>query len=147
MVTYQGKAYNPFYPLQPNYGYQPYNQYDGSAAQRNYQSNSRPVARFPALSLPVQVVTSQPMGQLNNNAKGTRPQQKKFKPDPIPMTYTELYPKLVQGAYYRRLISHHFNHCTLDGIMRTSTAIIIQAIEDTLRKTNERSKTSSKEGS
>ena len=62
VMTYQGKTYNPFYSPQQNYGYQPYNQYDGSAAQRNYQSNSRPVARFPALSLPVQVVTSQPMG-------------------------------------------------------------------------------------
>ena len=37
------------------------------------------------------------MGQLNNN-RGARPQQEKFKPDPIPMTYTELYPKLVQGG-------------------------------------------------
>ena len=73
-VTYQGKAYNLFYLSQQNYGYQPYNQYDGSAAQRNYQLNSRPVARFPALPPLVQVVTSQPMGQLNNNAKGARPQ-------------------------------------------------------------------------
>ena len=64
--------------------------------QGNYQSNSRPVVRFPALPPPVQVVTSQPMGQLNNNRRG-RPQQEKFKPDPIPMTYTKLYPKLVQG--------------------------------------------------
>ena len=55
------------------------------------------MTRFPALPPPVQVVTSQPMGQLNNN-KGTRPQQEKFKPDPIPMTYTELYLKLVQGG-------------------------------------------------
>ena len=62
VVTYQGKAYNPSYPPQQNYGYQPYNQYDGSAAQRNYQSNSRSVARFPALPPPVQVVTSQPIG-------------------------------------------------------------------------------------
>ena len=95
VVTYQEKAYNPFYPPQQNYGYQPYNQYDGSAAQRNYQLNSRPVARFFALPPPVQVVTSQPMGQSNNNMRGARPQQERFKPDPIPMTYTELYPKLV----------------------------------------------------
>ena len=40
MVTYQGKAYNPSYSPQQNYGYQFYNQYDGSAAQKNYQSNS-----------------------------------------------------------------------------------------------------------
>ena len=52
VVTHQGKAYNPSYPPQQNYGYQPYNQYDGSAAQRNYQSNSKPVARFPALPPP-----------------------------------------------------------------------------------------------
>ena len=25
MVTYQGRAYNPSYPPQPSYGYQPYN--------------------------------------------------------------------------------------------------------------------------
>ena len=37
------------------------------------------------------------MGQVNNN-RGARPQQEKFKPDPIPMTYTELYPKLIQGG-------------------------------------------------
>ena len=38
------------------------------------------------------------MGQSNNNVRGARPQQEKFKPDPIPMTYTELYPKLVQDG-------------------------------------------------
>ena len=32
VVTYQGKTYNPFYPSHQNYGYQPYNQYDGSIA-------------------------------------------------------------------------------------------------------------------
>ena len=37
------------------------------------------------------------MGQVNNNRR-TRPQQEKFKPDPIPMTYTELYPKLIQDG-------------------------------------------------
>ena len=31
MVTYQGKAYNPFYSPQQNYGYQSYNQYGGNA--------------------------------------------------------------------------------------------------------------------
>ena len=62
VVTYQGKAYNLSYPPQQNYGYQPYNQYDGNVAQRDYQSNSRPVARFPTLPPLVQVVTSQPMG-------------------------------------------------------------------------------------
>ena len=49
MVTYQGKTYNPSYSPQQNYDYQSYNQYDGSFAQMNYQSNFRPVARFPAL--------------------------------------------------------------------------------------------------
>ena len=72
VVTYQGKAYNLFYPPQ-NYGYQSYNQYDGNAAQSNYQSNSKPVARFPTLPPPVQVVTSQPMGQSNNNVRRARP--------------------------------------------------------------------------
>ena len=48
-VTYQGRAYNPSYPYQQNYGYQPYNQYSGNVTHGNYQSNSRPVARFPAL--------------------------------------------------------------------------------------------------
>ena len=96
VITYQGKAYNPSYSQQ-NYCYQPYNQYSGNVTHENYQSNSRPVARFLALPPPMQVVTSQPMGQLNNN-RGGRPQQEKFKPDPIPMTYTKLYPKLVQGG-------------------------------------------------
>ena len=32
MVTSPGKAYNLSYPPQQNYGYQPYNQYDGNAA-------------------------------------------------------------------------------------------------------------------
>ena len=62
VVTYQGKAYYLSYPSQPNYGYQPYSQYDGNAAQRNYQSNSKSVVRFPVLPLAVQMVTSQPMG-------------------------------------------------------------------------------------
>ena len=52
VVTYQGKAYNLSYPS-PNYDYQPYNQYDGNAAQRNYQSNFRPIARFSVLPSPV----------------------------------------------------------------------------------------------
>ena len=96
MVAYQEKTYNPSYSPQQNYGYQSYNQYDGSVAQKNYQSNSRPVARFPALPPLVQVVTSQPMGQLNNN-RGTISRQEKFKPDLFLMTYTKLYPKLIQG--------------------------------------------------
>ena len=54
------------------------------------------MARFPALPAPVQVVASQPLGQQGNNAREARPQQEKPKFDPIPMTYTELYPKLVQ---------------------------------------------------
>ena len=45
-VTYQERAYNPSYPPQPNYGYQPYNQYSGNVTHGNYQSNSRPMARF-----------------------------------------------------------------------------------------------------
>ena len=93
VITYQKKAYNPSYSQQ-SYDYQPYNQYGENVVQGNYQSNSRPVVRFPALPPPVQAVTSQPMGQLNSN-RGGRPQQEKFKPDPIPMTYTELYPKFV----------------------------------------------------
>ena len=56
------------------------------------------MARFPVLSPPVQVVTPQPMGQSSNNVRGARPQQERFKPDPIPMVYIKLYPKLVQGG-------------------------------------------------
>ena len=93
VITYLGKAYNPSYSQQ-KYGYQPYNQYGGNVVQGNYHSNSRLVARFSALPPPVQVVTSQPMGQVNNN-RGARPQQEKFKPDSIHMTYTKLYPKLI----------------------------------------------------
>ena len=33
-----------------------------------------------------------------NKNRRARPQQEKFKPDPIPMTYTKLYPKLVQDG-------------------------------------------------
>ena len=61
VVTYQGKTYNLSY-LPQNYGYQPYNQYDGNVVQRNYQSNSRSEARFLALPPSIRVVTSQPMG-------------------------------------------------------------------------------------
>ena len=96
VVSYQGKAYNPSYSQQPDQGYQSYNQYVGGSSQGNYQPNVRPVAYFPALSAPVQVVAAQPTGQQENNAKGARPQQKMPKFDPIPMTYTELYSKLVQ---------------------------------------------------
>ena len=53
VVTYQGKAYNLSYPPQQNYGYHPYNQYDGNATQRNYQSNSKSMARFSTLPPPV----------------------------------------------------------------------------------------------
>ena len=76
--------------------YQSYNQYVEGNLQRNYQPNIRPVARFHALPAPVQVVAAQPAGQQGNNAREARPQKEKLKFDPIPMTYTELYPKLVQ---------------------------------------------------
>ena len=95
-VSYQGKAYNPSYSLQPGQGYQSYNQYAGGNSQGNYQPNVRPVACFPALPAPVQVVAAQLAGQQGNNARGARPQQERPKFDPIPMTYTELYPKLIQ---------------------------------------------------
>ena len=62
-VSYQGKAYNPSYSRQPGQGYQSYNQYTGGNSKGNYQPNVRPVARFPALPAPVQVVAAQPMGQ------------------------------------------------------------------------------------
>ena len=97
-VSYQGKSYNPSYPHQQNYGYQPYNQYGRNIVQANYQSNSKPLVRFPALPPPAQVVTTQPMGQSGNNTKnsrGVRPQREWPQFDPIPMTYTELYPKLI----------------------------------------------------
>ena len=67
----------------------------------NYKSNTRPEARFPALPSSVQVVTTQPMGQSGNNAensRGARPQRERPQFDPIPMTYTKLYPKLIQGG-------------------------------------------------
>ena len=54
------------------------------------------MARFSTLPVLEQVVASQPTGQQGNNVRGARPQQKRPKFDPIPMTYTELYPKLVQ---------------------------------------------------
>ena len=41
-------------------------------------------------------MAAQPVGQQGNNARGVRPQPERPKFDPIPMTYTELYPKLVQ---------------------------------------------------
>ena len=57
------------------------------------------MARFPALPPLAQVVITQPMGQSGNNVrnlKGVRPQQERLQFDPIPMTYTKLYPKLIQ---------------------------------------------------
>ena len=97
-VTYQGKAYNSSYLSQSNYGYQLYNQYNRNVTHGNYQSNSRPVARFPALSPPAQVVTTQPIGQSGNNlgnSRGARSQRERPQFYPIPMMYTELYPKLI----------------------------------------------------
>ena len=79
-VTYQGRAYNPSYQPQSNYGYQPYNQYSGNVTHGNYQPNSRLVTRFPALPPPAQVVTTQPIGQLGNNlenSRGARPQRER----------------------------------------------------------------------
>ena len=70
-MSYQGRAYNPSYPPQQNYGYQPYNQYSGNVTHGNYQSNSKTVARFPVLPPPAQVVTTQPMGQSDNNARNS----------------------------------------------------------------------------
>ena len=98
-VSYQGKAYNPSYPPQQNYGYQLYNQYGGNVAQENYQSNSVPMAIFFVLPPPTQVVTTQSMGLSGNNAKNSRearPQRERPQFNPILMTYTELYPKLIQ---------------------------------------------------
>ena len=63
VVSYQGRAYNPFYSQQPDRGYQPYNQYAGGSSQGNYQSNFRLVARFLALPAPTYERTSQPLGQ------------------------------------------------------------------------------------
>ena len=74
VVTYQGKAYNPFYPSQQNYGYQSYNQYSRNVAQENYQSNYRPMARFPMLPSSAPVVTLQLMGYLGNNGRNVKRQ-------------------------------------------------------------------------
>ena len=95
-MSYQRKAYNPSYSRQPDQGYQSYNQYARDNSQGNYQPNIRPVARFPALSSPTYGGIFQPSGQQENNARGVRPQQERPKFNPIPMTYIELYPKLVQ---------------------------------------------------
>ena len=100
-VTYQGRAYNSLYLPQSNYGYQPYNRYSGNVTHKNYQSNSRLVARFPALPPPAQVATAQPIGQSGSNlrnSKGARPQREWPQFNPIPMTYTKLYWKLIQGG-------------------------------------------------
>ena len=100
-MTYQGRSYNPSYPYQQNYGYQPYNQYSENVTHGNYQSNSKPVARFPALPPSAQIVTVQPIAQSGNNFKnsrGARPQREWPQFNPIPMTYTKLYSKLIQGG-------------------------------------------------
>ena len=54
------------------------------------------MTRFPALPAPTYEGISQPSSQQGNNARGARPQQERAKFDSIPMTYTKLYPKLVQ---------------------------------------------------
>ena len=59
------------------------------------------MARFPALPPPAPMVNTQPIGQSSNNAgnsRGARPQRERPQFDPMPMTYTELYPKLIQGG-------------------------------------------------
>ena len=95
-ISYQGKAYNPFYSRQLGQGYQSYNQYIRGNSQGNYKPNVRPMARFPALPSSVQVVAAQPASQQGNNVRRARPQQERPKFDPIPMIDTELYPKLIQ---------------------------------------------------
>ena len=61
-VSYQGKSYNLSYSRKPDQGYKSYNQYAGGNSKGKYQPNVRPVACFPVLPAPVQVVTSQPLG-------------------------------------------------------------------------------------
>ena len=76
-VSYQGKAYNPFYSRQSDWGYQPYNQYVEGSSQGNYHSNFWPVAYFPALPAPIYGEIFESMGQQGNNsgnARRTRPQ-------------------------------------------------------------------------
>ena len=55
-----------------------------------------PMACFLALPALAYRRTFQPSGQQGNNVRRARPQQERAKFDPIPMTYTELYPKLIQ---------------------------------------------------
>ena len=98
-VSYQRKAYNPSYSRQLDRCYRSYNQYTGGNSQGNYQPNIRPVACFPALPALAYGGNSQPSGQRENNVRRARPQQERPKFDPIPMTYTELYPKLVQLGF------------------------------------------------
>ena len=62
-VSYQEKAYNPFYSRQLDRDYQTYNQYSRGNSQGNYQPNIRPMARFPALPAPAYGGNSQPSGQ------------------------------------------------------------------------------------
>ena len=73
-LSYQEKAYNPFYSRKPDRSYQSYNQYAVGSSQGNYQPNVRLVAHFPALPTPAYGGSSQPSGQQGNNARRTRPQ-------------------------------------------------------------------------
>ena len=75
------------------------------------------MVRFPTLPPPVQVVTSQPMGQSNNNVREEIPQQEKFKPDPIPITYIKLYPKLVRVGLLSPVDIPPLQPPYLDGII------------------------------
>ena len=137
-MTYQGRAYNPSYPYQQNYGYQPYNQYSGNVTHGNYQSNSRPVARFPALPAPAQIVTAQPIGQSGNNlenSRGARPQWERPQFDPILMTYTALYLKLIQGDMLVLVSIPPIRPRIPGGTTRMPVVITILIIRDILWKT------------
>ena len=88
------------------------------------------------------------MGQSNNNVRRARSQQEKFKPDPIPMTYTELYPKLVQDSLlsqidipplqppYPRWYNEnvHYYHSGNKGHSIENCTVLKQRVQDLIKK-------------
>ena len=72
--------------------------------------------------------------QQGNNAKRARPQQERAKFDLIPMTYTELYPKLVQLGSLVPIDIPPMQPPYPDGTIKMLDVITILVIEGTQRK-------------
>ena len=93
-VSYRTQLYSPY---QQNQGNQSYGQTSNTVTQRNYQPNFGPVTSSPVIR-PTYVATSQLANQCSNTSR-PRLVQERARPDPILISYIELYPRLVENHF------------------------------------------------